>query len=267
MQPGDMPPSDGNADLESAQAGADRLKQQWSHRATTDACRFYVASHAGWRDPAHWEHQARFDVSMLSLGLDADWLRQQHVLEMGCGVGRLVPFLLDRVASYTGFDVAPGMIQEAKAACGDDRARFFESSGEGVPEPAKDRSYGLVFSWAVLIHYPKQVIQSMVDDAVELLPAGGLLRAQLLADETDLSGMTDPSAVGLSLPDSAAPADLEPITDLDAEVPADAKAEGHDYMGHAFTMGEVQADLPRPGCQLSVYRFDPKHIYCDWRKQ
>jgi SAM-dependent methyltransferase len=235
------------------------LKANWERLADSEFRDFYVASHAGWRDPQHWSRQARRDTIALLYGLDDGDLSRRHVLEIGCGVGRLVPFLAPRVKSYTGVDIAAGMIEEARRRCDAvglaGTARFFVSDGLGVPPEAADRAYGLVLSLAVLIHCPRDVIRSLLASALAVLEPGGQLRFQLRADRDDPTGIVPPPDVpGLS--DEPAPA----VHDVVTEDQMRPIQDGY-YMGHAFRYDEAERLLAELGGAHSLFRFDPQHLY------
>src|SRR5262245_34043891 len=86
------------------------LKRDWERRARSPSRDFFVASHPGWNDPVQWAARARIEAGALLLGMDDAALRKGHMLEIGCGVGRLAQPYLERVKSYTGIDIAEGMI-------------------------------------------------------------------------------------------------------------------------------------------------------------
>ena len=237
---------------------ADRLQRRWQRLAASPHRDYYVASHGGWSEGATWNRHAEFDVIALTWGVDEDWLRGQHVLEIGCGVGRLAPVLAPRVRSYTGFDIAPGMVAEARArASGDPGVRFFEADGTTVPAGARDRSYGFVFSHAVLIHCPLAVIEALLQSCGGVLARGGVLRLQLRADATDPTGIEPAPDI---LPPHAPP-------DSTADLPTDAQLEADvddvgGYMGHAFGFAEARDFLRALGLgPVTVRRFDQNFVY------
>lgn len=235
----------------------DEIKEEWEARARSPLRDFFVASHPGWDDPAAWRRQAASDARLALDKLDRDWLRGVSLLEIGCGVGRLAPLLLESVRDYSGFDISPSMVAAARAMHGSGRARFVESSGIDVPESLKDRRYGLVIALAVFIHCPLPVIESLAEAAMDVLDAGGELRFQLRADPSDDTGIS-----------------VSPATEACVEVAGAVGSmpgehheliDGTHYTGHPFTYGEaarfVSAVAEPRGCTHLLLRFDPLFIY------
>ena len=170
-----------------------RLKDEWEERAASPMRDFFVASHRGWDDPETWDGQARADVNFAMSQLEEDWLARAHMLEIGCGVGRLVPHLRPLVASYTGTDISPSIVEEARRRCdGVEGARFFECDGASVPEPACDREYDLILVFAVFIHCPLDVIRETIASAGKLLAPGGRIRCSIRGDVEDHRGIIAP---------------------------------------------------------------------------
>lgn len=80
-------------------------------------------------------HAAHYDDMFLDPfrpGVDNPWLEtlkgiadpgDKTVVDLGCGVGPLLPFLVGRFGRVIALDFAPGMISHAKARLGDDAGR------------------------------------------------------------------------------------------------------------------------------------------------
>ena len=275
------PPRGPTDDEPDADGWAGVLARHWEERAASPSRDFFVASHPGWDDPVAWEATARRDAELFLHGLDADWLAGADVLEIGCGVGRLARSLCERVAGYTGVDIAPGMVAEARARCADlDTARFCVGDGLGLPAEARDRHYDLVLSVAVLIHCPREVIERLVRAGYEQLRPGGQLRLQLRADPGDPTGLGGDAVPDPSTPDGDDPAAVSPAggggpsaeavaAALDAaaaqaraverEVTEEQRAltDGVYYMGAAFGYLEARDLLAaQTGGRVQMFRLD-----------
>lgn len=241
----------------SAEQWAELLAAGWERRARDPARDFYVASNPGWRDPETWARYARQDLELFLVELDRAELARSDVLEIGCGSGRLVPFLRPSIRSYSGFDIAPGMIDAARertAALAD--VRFAVGDGLAVPPEFADRRYALVFAVAVFIHCPRDVIERNVRSAWPLVAPGGCLRFQVLADPSD--------ATGLAPSDGSAELQRE-VESFVAESTHEQRAladEPH-YMGHRFRYDEVLAlmEAAAAGGTVTLYRGDLAAIY------
>lgn len=235
------------------------LKSNWETRARSDARDFYIASHPGWSQREVWEAQAERDAQLMLWGLEEAACRDWEVLEIGCGVGRLARPFAARVRGYTGFDIAPGMVAEARRRNADlARTRFFVSSGLGVPDEAADRTYDLALALAVFIHCPRAVTAALVESACALLRPGGQLRFQLLADPNDPTGIASMEAAESAHRDAREQEAIAPDTEVDK-----ALLDGTYYMGDAFRYDQVAPFLERAsgGGAVTTIRTDLAHVY------
>jgi len=233
------------------------LRDNWEARSRSDARDFYVASHPGWDEAERWEAQAEADAELMLHAVDAEELATAHVLEVGCGVGRLARPLAARAASYTGIDISAGMVAEARIRLENvAAARFFVCDGLRVPEAACDRRYRQIVALAVLIHCPRDVVRSLVASAYELLEPGGQLRFQVLADPDDPTGIA-------SLP--AAEEVHQEMRDVELVVTPQMREliDGHYYMGAKFRFDELEPFLldAAGGGGVVLFRPDLVHVY------
>lgn len=249
------------ADPRSLTDWAALLAANWEARASLPSRDLFVASHPGWNDPVAWERHARVEAELFLSGLDAGWLAAADMLEIGCGSGRLVPVLRPRVRSYTGFDIAAGMVEAARARCaGSEQVRFFHGDGLGVPAAARDRRYRLAIAVAVFIHCPREVIAANVASAFAQLLPGGQLRLQVLADPDDREGIAAPPEQA----QSAAAAIVADMQGVIAALTAEERRLAFDtyYMGARFRYAEVAPFLQQlTGGNVELYRGDPGAIY------
>lgn len=234
----------------------EELAENWERRGQSNSRDFYISSHPGWDNEAKWNVQAGHDVKTILHGLEPAALSAMDLLEIGCGVGRLTPFLSGQMRSYTGFDIAPSMISEAvRRHSGLPGVRFFVSDGESMPEGVRDRQYDLILAFAVLIHCPQKVIEATIRSAIPLLKPGGQLRFQVRADPSNLDGI-----VSLESAQQVHEQMIEieeSITDVQATLLGE-----DDYMGHMFSYGELQSWLETiSGGDAFIVRVDLASIY------
>lgn len=144
-------------------------RDDWDRRAREDA-RGFTASHDHGTEEQFAE-SGRRDARLIFefSGLPAD-RRQGRALEIGCGIGRLLPYMVERFESVTGVDVSPVMIARAQERLGG-RARFATVEGDGrIP---LDGTFDLVYSYTVFQHIPRKFTVAYIGEAARLLKPGG----------------------------------------------------------------------------------------------
>jgi SAM-dependent methyltransferase len=302
MQDGDRANQEGKPEPDPAR----HVRETWELLATTPWRDYFIASHPEWQDSAAVHRQAVIDAQHYLDGIDRGWLARQHVLEIGCGVGRIARVVRDLARSYTGIDIAEGMVREARRRCHDlIDTRFLVTDGTAVPPAALDRQYGLALAAAVFIHCPKDVIAAMVRSAWAAIARGGRLRMQLNVDPADPEGW--PPAPAQATPAQAAapapaPAEASPRPAEASTRPAEASArpaeasarpaeasprpaeasappppippEAHGllrrvyYVGHPFRVAEARADLAQWTLgRVVLHRLGADQLYADVTKE
>lgn len=97
---------------------------------------------------------------------------ESHLVDVGCGSGRLAVQLKDRSAlRYTGLDVVPEFIEHARAICGRPDWSF---QLIGKPElPFEDGGVDMVCFFSVFTHLPESVCLDYVREAGRVVRPGG----------------------------------------------------------------------------------------------
>lgn len=151
-----------------------RMREDWERRARENA-RLYIADKesegiaftlSGCRDAFNLLEELH------------PWLRaDMRVLEIGCGIGRMVQFLAVIFAEVHGLDVAPAMIEQARRFLARfDNVRLHVGSGRALDGIA-DESLDLVVSHAVFQHVPElAVVSDYVRETRRVLVPGGLFK-------------------------------------------------------------------------------------------
>ncbi len=239
---------------------AEYLKQHWEIRSRSDQRDYYIAPQ-GYGDEESWNAQGAHLANAVLTGIDPDWLASQDILEIGCGVGRLARVFAPLGRSYTGLDIAPTMVADARERHTDDSdMRFFETDGLRIPDEARDREYGLIMVIAVLIHCAKSVVAANVSDAYSRLTPGGILRIQVFANPADPDGVI------------VAEVGEQGLENFKQEVaqttPEQADLIDEYYMGHPFGYSELQSFLDEHarGAEVKLHREELTCIYASIEK-
>ena len=94
--------------------------------------------------------------------------RPKSILEVGCGFGRNIKFLIQNGLSpslIVGIDISSNMIRLAREYVGNKEVKFFISDLDGFKPKKK---FDLVFTHGVLMHIPEDQINRAIDKTVSL---------------------------------------------------------------------------------------------------
>lgn len=92
-----------------------------------------------------------------------------HVLDAGCGTGRIARYLVDRGLSVVGVDLSPGMLAMARR----DHPDLELHEGSLTALPLADGSVDGVVFWYSLIHLSDEELPVALAEAVRVLRPGG----------------------------------------------------------------------------------------------
>jgi SAM-dependent methyltransferase len=93
-------------------------------------------------------------------------------LDVGCGIGETDHLLEGRVRRLAGVDVAPRMLERARAR---NPWAEYRDYGEGEPIPFEDRSFDVCFAVCVLHHVPRGLRVGLVSEMSRVCRPGGLV--------------------------------------------------------------------------------------------
>jgi len=155
------------------------MRADWDARAELNAA-FFV-DFGAWRDEPTIEAAGRRDCAYLRAGLaDTEWSRLT-VLEIGCGIGRVLRPLAAACAHAVGVDVSRRMLAIA-------RRRLLPASNVDLAVvagtgqlPFVSGAFDVVLSCYVFEHVPSWVTWSYLREARRVLRPGGHLRFQMTA--------------------------------------------------------------------------------------
>ena len=153
-----------------------RMKQDWNERARKDA-EFFIAKTTG---AEAFEASARDDVRALVSGIESAITPSARILEMGCGIGRLIKQLAPQVREIHGIDVSGEMIERAGVYLADlPNVHLHENTGSDLSD-LETGSFDVVYSYLMFQHVPDQtVVERYLHEASRVLRPSGVFKFQI----------------------------------------------------------------------------------------
>lgn len=149
------------------------MKEDWDRRVRHDY-RFWM-SDGHESDQAMWESGAR-DFGLMTRGLPDG--QTKTIVDLGCGVGRLLKAALQSFGRVIGVDVSETALKKAKELLGQD-PRLSLICGNGVDlHQISDASVDTVVSFAALTSVPLSATASYLLEVNRILKPGGVFRLQ-----------------------------------------------------------------------------------------
>jgi cyclopropane fatty-acyl-phospholipid synthase-like methyltransferase len=152
------------------------MRADWDLRARENAS-FYVCTTSADSSEAFVRSGLRDLAAHVLDGLDVS--PRWRVLEIGCGVGRLLRPLSGRFARVVGVDVSAGMLDRARDYCKGLPNVELELT-DGSLDFLPDAAFDFVFSHIVFQHLPRKAYaERYFRDAFRVLATGGVFRVQV----------------------------------------------------------------------------------------
>lgn len=172
-----------------------RMRRDWDRRARENA-RFYVATYQDqWSDAEFFRsgeetfrEQILTDLQNICQGKDP---RAMHVLEIGCGAGRVTRALGGHFGHIYAVDISPEMVRQARRGLADfPNVRVFRNNGRDLSVIGgswwnrwgigRKLQLDFAFSCIVFQHIPnREIIENYVREVNRLLRPGGLFKFQV----------------------------------------------------------------------------------------
>lgn len=159
-----------------ARSVKDRMREDWNRRAAENA-EFYIASGSADSDE-HFRDSGRQELEGAVLDV-VDLRPSARALEIGCGIGRLLVPLSERVREAHGVDISDVMIEKSRVFCAA-RPNVTTRVTQGTLAGFDDGSLDFVFSFIVFQHVPdRETIRVYLAESARVLAPGGFLRFQV----------------------------------------------------------------------------------------
>jgi SAM-dependent methyltransferase len=175
------------------------MQKDWDARARRNAA--YFVDFGAWRTEEEIEKAGTRHAQLLIDDIPKEEAMRMDVLEIGCGIGRVLRPLAARVKSIAGIDVSLEMLwvaaQRVKCHPG---VALVHNDGTGTL-PFKDRSFDLVFSCFVFEHVPWTVTARYLTESCRVLRPEGRLRFQFIVPFETVPSKNNQELVSVEIPE------------------------------------------------------------------
>ena len=156
---------------------SEKMKRDWNQRAQHHA-RFWIATE-NYETEEVFAQSGQDTAQALLHALNGLWRPSWKVLDIGCGIGRVLKPLAEHFHALVGIDVSSAMIAQSKAWLSEyPHVTTFETSGMDLNE-FEDQSFNLVYSYVAFQHMPRPVLEQYLGEINRVLTPDGYLALQL----------------------------------------------------------------------------------------
>lgn len=155
----------------------EKMKGDWNRRAKHDA-KFWV-------DTTHYQNDEIFNragervvtqfLELLGPHMNSSW----HVLDVGCGIGRMIRPMASHFECVSGVDVSGEMVSEGRHWLRNiENANVFENNGIDL-KLFESSEFDLVYSGIAFQHMPREVFGNYLPEINRVLKPNGFLEFQM----------------------------------------------------------------------------------------
>ncbi len=153
------------------------MKRDWDQRARHHA-RFWIATE-NYQTEEVFAQSGQDTAQALLEALNGLYRPSWKVLDIGCGIGRVLKPLAEHFHVLVGVDVASTMIAQSKAWLSEyPHITTFDTSGVDLRDFEHD-SFNLVYSYVAFQHMPRPVFERYLGEINRVLTPEGYLALQL----------------------------------------------------------------------------------------
>ncbi len=146
-------------------------KDTWNDRAISrDAA---IAAVDGSTDETIVQHTGRWAAEQIRVALDVK--KDDRVLELGCGVGRIGRELAPYCRHWTGVDISENMITHAAQRLADRANVSFHQLTRTSLDMLEDNSFDKAYSIAVFCHMDKEDLYLYLQELNRVIRPGGMI--------------------------------------------------------------------------------------------
>ena len=167
------------------------MRQAWDERARENV-RFYIAAD-DWETEEEFDRSGERNVEWMLSDIGQFLSPAAAILDIGCGIGRMLKPLAQRFRKVYGVDISPEMIRRAKERMkGLKNVEVWANNGRDL-KPLQAEQIDLALSLIVFQHIPNpEIIRGYIYDAHRVLKPSGLFKFQVWGrDDTAEAAKTE----------------------------------------------------------------------------
>ncbi len=154
-----------------AETSRGNYKDTWN--AVSDNENDAKISVAGYTDEAEFERTSQFTLQVLQHSVGVD--REDIILEIGCGVGRMARTLSPLCQRWIGADVSENMLEHARSRTNDLKNVDYQTLNGWDLSGVEDNSIDMVYCTVVFMHIDEWDRFNYICEAMRVLRPGGRL--------------------------------------------------------------------------------------------
>lgn len=157
-----------------------RMRDDWNRRVRFDY-RLWVTNSL--RKSAEVLEEGERDFSIFKVA--AERTKKQVALEIGCGVGRMLPAAKKIFQSVIGCDISEEAISKAGAIVGESVGITLQTNSGFTLEAITTESVDYIWSFASMPHMPTRIFASYLSEIRRVLASTGLVQLQIFIGKQD----------------------------------------------------------------------------------
>jgi len=161
------------------------MKRDWDERAKIDAM-YFVRTKFGQTEKDFWDCKKLRDIKILGIKklrynqiINKKNLNEMKVLEIGCGIGRVLISMSEIFGEVIGVDISGKMIEAAKKHIKKSSCKVFENNGSDLSR-FPENYFDFCFSVIVFQHIPsKEIVVNYIKEVARVLKPECVFRFQV----------------------------------------------------------------------------------------